>query len=256
MSQTISSTALAGQLKSSLGQTKAREVVSEVIVELGLDGAALSQRDCERILATLAQRAGLVGMVARFASARLPFLFNPVSVAARPPKPAPSAVEPRGDTFPQATVIRALATTLGHDHAARIVTRAAQTQGLHGRATLTADETRELLNGLAEEPGLVGRAARFAKNRLRVSRTQRMKIAQPSRQFVSASLIAEMLAESLSPERSRALVAEGAQAVGLNGGPYERDAALRLLDAIISMGGDTAIDAQLVKTRVRIHFMT
>jgi cellulase/cellobiase CelA1 len=62
--------ALVSMLGRSLGDEKAREVVTAAMAELHLAGERLSEAEAESVLEQLASREGVVGTVARFAKAR------------------------------------------------------------------------------------------------------------------------------------------------------------------------------------------
>jgi hypothetical protein len=62
--------ALISMLARSLGDEKAREVVTAAMAELHLAGERLSEAEATSVLERLASREGVVGTVARFAKAR------------------------------------------------------------------------------------------------------------------------------------------------------------------------------------------
>lgn len=68
-------------------------------------------------------------------------------------------------TIATSTLVELLAPSLGEDAAQEVVERACETSGLTSME-LTRDEALRVLEVVAEQPGLVGITARFAKSRV------------------------------------------------------------------------------------------
>jgi hypothetical protein len=67
----ITRASLAARLRETLGEDKATELVNQVADQLGLPATDLTLTEALRVLDALASRPGLVGIVSRFAKARL-----------------------------------------------------------------------------------------------------------------------------------------------------------------------------------------
>lgn len=68
-------------------------------------------------------------------------------------------------TIATSTLVELLAPSLGEDAAQEVVERACEASGLTSME-LTRDEALRVLEVVAEQPGLVGITARFAKSRV------------------------------------------------------------------------------------------
>jgi len=173
MSQTITSNALCDMLASSLGQDQAARAVSDAVNRHRLRGQALSQRDCEQILDDLGGQSGLVGVVARFAKARVPFMFTDSSTSeptrrpsiglSRPPKERrPSGAWPTmGRDAGSSTTMRVgvigleqlidmFADGLDRGVAETLVKTAVSRSQLNGKAFFNDNETAALLNNITD----------------------------------------------------------------------------------------------------------
>jgi hypothetical protein len=72
----LSRTQLVEMLSESLGAEKAGQVVSETTKRLGVDAYDYDREQALRILEAMAAQPGLVGVVARFAKARVIFALK------------------------------------------------------------------------------------------------------------------------------------------------------------------------------------
>lgn len=61
---------LVSQLSQALGEEKAREVLEDTIVGMGLSGGALTREQALQVLGLVAETPGIVGVCARFARSR------------------------------------------------------------------------------------------------------------------------------------------------------------------------------------------
>ncbi len=74
------------------------------------------------------------------------------------------------DLIPRAALAELLASALGEAKAVELVDRAARELGIFAPA-LTRDQSLEVLGRLADDPGLVGITARFARGRLHLAQS-------------------------------------------------------------------------------------
>jgi hypothetical protein len=156
------------RLAPTIGSEKSREVVASAVRTLG-------GFDADAVLKALAEHAGIVGLAARFARARMPtaagsLIPSAVVHTGRPPGPDPdpslSGGEPaRKHTIGCRAVTALLAPSLGEEASAELVREALRRLGIEGEE-LDVRKAMRLLEALAALPGLPGISARFAKARV------------------------------------------------------------------------------------------
>jgi hypothetical protein len=172
-------TELVALLAPTLGEDKARELVGPAGRAFG-ETVELSR--AVALLDEMGRTAGLVGVAARFARARLVRRDSAPDEKERAsaPEPPPSwstvrAVPPRGSSangapygprlIGRAEIVALLAPSLGEEKAGEIVGSAAASIDLTGELFEKTKALR-LLDVLAAVPGIVGVTARFAKARM------------------------------------------------------------------------------------------
>ena len=139
-------------LAPSVGQDKAREAVEAAVRTLGTAHP-------DMVLEALAADPGVLGAAARYARMRAARLSGS-SLAAAPssrPKPAP--------TISAVRIVELLTPSLGEEKSHEVVMAAVERRGT-GREGLDYVRALEVLDDLAQEAGIVGVTARFAKARL------------------------------------------------------------------------------------------
>lgn len=172
MASVIHKDALCEMLAASLGQAQAETVVSAAVSERFMAPSHLTQTDCETILDDLGKKSGLVGVVARFAKARLPFMFGGSDTG---PHPSIAGTRPRGiglrasstsakrisrprarrtlstgiDGVSFERVVITFADGMDHREARRLVTEAATDLGIDAAGRLTRADVDRLLEAIA-----------------------------------------------------------------------------------------------------------
>jgi hypothetical protein len=168
---TISATRLMELLAPTLGWEKSSEVVSVALSRRALSHGDIAIEDALSLLDELAQRAGMVGIAARYASTRLS-----AQRATTDAPPPPSGGAPSSGVLPASSRSRPLAvdmkdiaalfsSALGRGQSEEVLSAAARKLGLPGDR-LDKAQAMTLVDHLASEPGAVGLCARFAKARL------------------------------------------------------------------------------------------
>jgi len=173
-------------LASTLGSERSAELVFAVVRDLGLDASKLAADEALQILEILSRRPGIVGITSRFAMARLA-PAAPDSGRGRAPSPdsqpgasrappsghqtraiaaeervPPSQVQPA--TLPLDLLAGLLAPSMGNERAEELVRAATRGYPTDGGRITHADAVA-VLEALAQQPGIVGVTARFAKVR-------------------------------------------------------------------------------------------
>lgn len=165
-------------LAATLGWEKADEVVALAISRMGVDPSRLTAYQARKILELLASAPGIVGVTARFAQSRASFgsaaqrRVEEARAAANAMRPGAAATTGR----PRQSEVRVkrseIAALLGPNvdaaRSARAVDDAARELGVQTES-LTPQQAIKVLDALANEDGVVGVAARFAKARFALS---------------------------------------------------------------------------------------
>jgi hypothetical protein len=161
-SKRVSFAELVDVLERSVGRERAEELVTAVIAELGLRADQLSPAAAAQVLERLARGTDVVAVAARFGLSRAWF-----GEREAPPPPSSGARESTRRAFSVETLGELLAPTVGREKAVSSIGSAVAALGLgvaFDRASALA-----VLERVAEEPGLVGVAARFAKVKLHLN---------------------------------------------------------------------------------------
>jgi hypothetical protein len=169
--QTTARTVIA-LLASTLGWEVSEERVTHAMRVLGLTGPTLAHRQGLAILDELAKEPGMVGVTARFARSRadLSGSFEPAS-SRRPSIPddgPPSSVSPvakRPSTLALRELVPLLSHAVGQEKAHDAILAGVRRLSLP-EDRLGRDQAALLFEDLAQQGGLVGVTARFAKARL------------------------------------------------------------------------------------------
>ncbi len=161
--------ALISMLAPAVGNERARAAIQAAFIALSIFEDSVDEEGALRVFAHLQSAGGLTAIAARRAAATL--TAKEEQPAARPSAPQITAApEPAARASGAATVVsRAdlvdlLAHAVGRAEATAAIERAASALGF-GAAGSAADAQR-VLEAIANEPGLVGITARFAKARL------------------------------------------------------------------------------------------
>lgn len=188
--------------------------------------------------------------------------------------------------IPRAELVLSLAPSLGEEKSVEVVNGALAKLGFDD-AVLEPAQVDAVLELLAAEPGLVGVAARVAKQRSRVfsddpatgatgesSSTTRRSIrprAVDARIYESSTTLrapsvppigparvrlkdlVRMLAPSIGEARGEEVVRETATKLGLEGLDMSHDQALELLEVLAKEAGVVGVTARFAKARMLLH---
>jgi hypothetical protein len=151
-----------------LGDEAAEAALHEAARQLGLSGRPLGRREHIQLFEWLAERPGLVGVAARRAQVGLAFSLGtsePARVAApaaaaRVAKPSLAREAIRGEDL-----VAMFASALGDEKARELIEGECRRLSFDFES-IPAESARVLLDELANTPGIVGIASRFAKARL------------------------------------------------------------------------------------------
>ena len=179
-----------------------------------------------------------------------------------------------------AAIVELLAPTLGVEKSTELVTSTAARLGYTGIDTFTGSQSLAILRTLGKVDGLVGVVARFAVSRSSSMSLPAVQIPTPPPsssslsppEAASASAaprapartsptwpnvttlpayeLEEILEGNLGADRARALIAQTATRLGLGPGPYIREDALALIDAMADDGGIIGVVARFARARV------
>jgi hypothetical protein len=185
-------------------------------------------------------------------------------------------------------IVALLAKTVGAEKSCDVVQGAVALLGFEHNE-LDPAQTRLLLDTIANVPGLVGAAARFARRRLasptssqaptpssrqfslRASHAEEKPASTPSPTAVALaspppppkmppgerrprSELVALLAHSLGMEKSDELVATAARRLHLDASAFNRDEALRVLEDLMKLPGIVGITARFAKARCVLRF--
>jgi hypothetical protein len=155
---------LVALLAPTLGAERATELVAEATVALNMAGEPLSPSDAVHVLRFLGGKRGFVGSVARFALVR----FS-LQEARHEPSTSPSATpatpavpEPKRVALGRAEMVDLLAQSLGREKSDEVIQECLDALGFPADA-VALSQGLAVFDRIAELPGLVGVAARFAK---------------------------------------------------------------------------------------------
>jgi hypothetical protein len=158
-------------------------------------------------------------------------------------------------------VVSLLSPTLGVQKSEAVVAAAMARLGMVDGA-LTLEEVLAILDQVAREPGVVGVAARFARTRVDWNRSlgpldrgSGPPSARPRRgppPTLAVREIASRLANTVGMEKSREVVAESMQRLGLTAPQLDRDQASALLDDLARDDGLVGLTARFAKARLLI----
>lgn len=174
-------------LAATAGAERSRDAVHAGIEALGLPDDVLSKAQALALLDHLGQQEGIVGITAGFVKVRveggrsLPSTAPPPPESSPPPssgrvslvdiEPLPPPDAPMAPVFSRRMLVSLLTGTVGRSVAEREVNQTADRLGLPVGA-MQREQALELLESLAEQPGVVGITARFAKARLLLRHTE------------------------------------------------------------------------------------
>ncbi len=188
--------------------------------------------------------------------------------------------------IPRAELVLSLAPSLGEEKSVEVVNAALAKLGFED-AVLEPAQVEAVLEHLSAEPGLVGVAARVAKQRSRVfsddptsgstgessSTTRRSlrpravdariyessttlrapSIPPPTPARIRLKDLARMLAPSIGEARGEEVVRDAAMKLGIEGPETSRDRALELLELLATETGVVGVTARFAKARLLLN---
>jgi len=176
---------IVGLLSPVLGREQSQELVTKAAARLDITADPLELEQALRVIDVLGEEAGIVGVSARFARARLVHrdATQRPSVSSRPPlghsaakdllpiaeeSPPPSLGPARCKAWSVPDVVRLLAASLGKERAEEVVKTAIGELGF--TAPLQQAQVSAVLEHLSKHGDVVGVVARFAGSRLALLR--------------------------------------------------------------------------------------
>lgn len=146
---------LANSLATALGYERADRIVESTLVKLALPRKGLSHDDAMRVLESVAQVDGVVGVAGRIALARAPREAMSVSGQFRSGLPSMTV----------ARMVELFVPSVGNAKAEEVVAAARSKLRIESD-TLTSKQVSEMLDHIAGGAGIVATVARFARARL------------------------------------------------------------------------------------------
>ena len=141
-----------------IGNEKGESVLRSAARALGIRPEDMTRREAREVLEKVGGEPGVVGLSARLASSRV------TTLASEAPR-APS-MRVHGH-YTRTQLVGMIEQSVGRDKSERLIAEAALEQGIEGER-LTAAQAMDVLELLAEQPGIVGVTARFARVKLLV----------------------------------------------------------------------------------------
>jgi hypothetical protein len=169
--QQTSARSVVALLASTLGWEMSEDKVATAMQRLGMTGGSLTHRQGLEILDDLAREPGMVGVTARFARSRadLSGSFEPASsrrsTAAAEPPPSSSSAPQAKATLSLREIVPLLAHAVGQEKSHEAILAGVRRLGLP-EDRLDREQAGALFEDMAQQGGLVGVTARFAKARL------------------------------------------------------------------------------------------
>jgi hypothetical protein len=163
------------ELSATLGREMAESLVSKAAPELGVTpDKELSPSQRDGVLQRISEEPGLPGLAAKVLGHRIRLESTPVQVPPRVEAPAgrgKSAALRSRDSDPGVAVsliVAHMAATLGMEKAEDLVRSTMTRLRISHKSSLPRDECDQVIDVIAQVPGLVGLAARVTKQKIRM----------------------------------------------------------------------------------------